>query len=1078
MSLSDSFIRRPVLTTVCSLIILLGGLIILPQIGIEGIPSIAPPTINISAQWQGASAEAIEQAVTVPLEQAVNGVDNIDYITSSSSQGSSTISVFFKPGTDPDINQVNINNKANQAASQLPPDVRNDSGVSIGKSSDDILAVIAVTAENKDYDLIFLTELLQKYLKDEINQVNGIVKPVDIYPSGTSFNIYIDASKLNNLNFTSEHVITSLRDQNIITSLGSLGKLPSSKEQKYEYQINTDSLLKSPEEIENVILSRTEDGNTIKLKDIGKVEYGFPQMEQYYLKNKRGKPSAFILIKQQTGSNALKIMDDVHKVFEQLKAKLPPGISIKTVTDNTEFISDSIDKTVDSLIEAIVLVIAVLFLFLRGNWRPTLVTAMTIPVSLVGTLIFIKVFGYSLNQLTLLGMVISVGLVVDDAIVVVEKTSKNIELGMKPRRAAISAMNELFGAVITTSLVLIAVFLPSLFNNDATGIINGQFAITIIFTIAISTFNALTFSPMLCGLLLSQEKAGEFRLRLPNVFLFTILGAIWGFSKAGWTAAGLGLILGGILGLYIHKPAKLITQIFGSMENFYGTKIQRISQYKQIISVGLLSALLVTILIFPKYPSDFVPQADRGYAVSTTLLNANSPGILTAKVMEKIQNILNEEKDVREAAIIIQDPTNIISYVSFIPINQRKGKDNSSDAIMMRLKERINSEVYEGRTFFYPPSAVPGFGTGFSYQFVDQTGNATFTNLSLAAKNFIGRLLATGEFSNIRDESSLKTEVMVDINRDILGALNIDFKETLKAISSQTSNNYSGRTYIGTQQYTIYLTGEATSRSTIQNLEGILIKSRDGVNYPLSIAAKFKTIDAPSTINHYNLKRAISLSGNVMPGTLPLEAYNSIDQEMNQLGNKSFGGAFTGLAKVSRESGDAQKIAFSIALVTIYLVLAAQYESFFTPMIILITVPIAALGAIGMLSLRNIMPLDIFGQFGITALIGLAAKNSILIVERADQLLDDGEDLMSASALAAKERLRPIIMTSIASLAGFFPLVIATGAGAVFRNSIGNVIFGGVLLSTILTLCVVPTFYIIVKQIEFRIFKDRFQSIE
>ena len=1077
MSLSDSFIRRPVLTTVCSLIILLGGLIILPQISIEGIPSIAPPTINISAQWQGASAEAVEQAVTVPLEQAVNGVDNIDYITSSSSQGSSTITVFFKPGTDPDINQVNINNKVNQAASQLPPDVRNDSGVSIGKSSDDPLAVIAVTAENKDYDLIFLTELLQKYLRDEINQVNGIVKPVDIYPSNLTFNIYIDSNKLNNLNLTNEQVLKSLRDQNIITSLGSIGKLPSLSEQKYQFQINTDSLLKGTEEIEDVILSRTEDGNTIKLKDIGKAEYGFTQMEQYYQKNKTGQPSAFIVIKQQAGTNALKIMDDVNKVFEQLKTKLPPDISIKTVTDTTEFISDSIDKTVESLIEAIVLVVAILFLFLKGDWRPTLVTAITIPISLVGTIFFINILGFSLNQLTLLAMVISVGLVVDDAIVIVEKVSKNIDLGMKPRKAAISAMNELFGAVITTSLVLISVFLPSLFNNDATGIIYKQFAITIIFTIAISTFNALTFSPMLCGLLLSQNRDSKFKFKPPNVLLFALLGGIWGFSKAGWIVGGLGSTIGIITGLYIHKPAKFITQIFGNMELFYEKRLRGIATYKRIITAGLLVTLLMTFVIVPQYPKEFIPQADRGIAYTITSLNSNAPGVLTVEVAEKIQKILNEEKDIRESGFFT-GPTGIFGYISFIPINRRQSKDDSSDAIMMRLQQRINSEVYEATTYFQKPPAVPGFGNGFSYQFIDQTGNATFTNLSQAAKQFIGKLQASGKFSSVRDVAPLTMEIEVDINRDILGALNIDFREMLNTISSYTSLNYSGRTYIGTQQYTIYLTGDAKSRSSIENLESILIQSRDGTKYPLSIAAKFKIIDAPSSITHYNLKRAINLNGQIMPGTLPLSAYDDIDQEMNRMGNKSFSGAFTGLAKVSRESGDSQNIAIIVALATIYLVLAAQYESFFTPTIILITVPVAALGAIAMLSLRNTMPLDTFGQVGMLALIGLAAKNSILIVERADQLLSEGEIVMSASALAAKERLRPIIMTSIASLAGFFPLVIATGAGAVFRHSVGTVIFGGVLISTILTLIIVPAFYIVVKQIEYRIFGDRFKSLE
>ena len=1069
MTISKEFIQKPILTIVISVLILLGGLISLQQITIESIPSVAPPTIKIKAQWPGASAETIEQAITIPLEQAVNGVENLDYIRSGSMQGSSEIALYFKNGTDNNINQVNVTNKANKALAQLPAEVRNDSGVSVEKSNDDSLAVLAVIAKNDNYDMIFLTELMQKYLKDELTQVDGIVKPLQLYPDAVSYNIYFNQEEIDNLKIDSQDIVTSIRQQNIIYSLGAVGDLPSPKGQRYRYQLKVDSLITDKEEFENIVIRTTQNAGVIRLKDIATVKYELNNPLQKFQTNKQGEKTAFIVIQQEPGSNAIEVMEQVNQVISNFKEKIPDDIEIVKVTDGTEFINESLKETSIALIEAVILVIMILFVFLKGNWRPTIVTGITIPISLIGTLIFVKLLGYSLNQLTLLGIVISVGLVVDDAIVVVEKITSNIETDMQPKEAAIQAMNELFGAIIATSLVLISVFIPIAINSDATGIIARQFASTIIFTIVISTFNAISLTPMLSSRIIRNETANTKGPCYTNIILFSLLIAIWCNVKFGAESSIIGLIVGGLIGNYINKAAALTTIIYKKFERIYESNINLTLKAKNIIIISVIVALTLTIIIVPRYPSEFIPLSDRGYVYGITLLNSNSPGVQAEKIGNQVQTVINEEKEVREAAIIYLSPTEILSYISFYPIKERTDQTTSSKNISQRLQQALDQKIAGATSFIYPPPAVPGFNPGFEFQFTDQKGNASFTELNRSAQEFIQEILKTGKLGYARESTKMTTELNIKINRAIVGALDIDYKRILQSISNMTSRNYIDKTYKGTQSYNIYMTSEGKSRSKIEDIESLMVTSRNNKRYPLSMMATITMEDEPTIISHYNLKRAINIMGSVKSGINEMKVYDTIRIKLKEKMSRNFGGEFTGLARVAINSKGKQAIIIILALLTAYLVLSAQYESFYSPLIIMITVPIAALGAIGLLWIKGSVALDIFGQIGIIALIGLAAKNSILIVERADQIYAEGSNEIDAVKKSARERLRPILMTTISSLAGFYPLVVANGAGAIFRNSIGTVVFGGVLISSIISLYTVPAIYITVKRLEHKL---------
>ncbi|MEO1003071.1 MAG: efflux RND transporter permease subunit [Cyanobacteria bacterium J06638_7] len=1073
MSLSDVFIRRPVLTTVCSILFVLMGLISLPLLAIENLPNIAPPTINVSATFAGAEAVTVEQAVTIPLEQNINGVPGADYITSQSTQsGQSTVSIFFKKGTDINIDQVNVLNFVNLADPQLPDSVR-QTGVSVIQSNPSFLAVYAVVADDNRYTSEYLNGLVQLNLISPLERVSGIQSPITPWGGGTpSFRLFLDPDKLFSFQLTASDVLQALSSQNLIVAAGSVGGPPSPVDQAFTYPIEITGYLSSVEEFDNVILSRTPDGNVIRVGDVGSTEFG---LNTYFLKgfDLNGNNGIGVPIQQTFGSNAIDVADEAAKVIEEFRATLPPGVKVEKVFDQTQFIRSSVSGVVDALGLAILLVVLILFLFLQ-DWRTTVIPGLAIPISLLGSFAFVKLFGFSINQLTLLGLVLAVGLVVDDAIVVVEAVVANIEKGMSPRQAAESCMGELIGALVATSLVLFTVFIPVAAYPGSIGIIYRQFALTITFAIAISTFNALTFSPMMGGLILRGRIEGE--EREPQGWIWVVLGALFGFAGGHFLGGGIwfvvGLIVGGLVGKNLALIFRSFNHGFSRFSSFYSVFVKRVIDWRRWVVLGLLAGLVLTIIGFRAVPDGFIPTTDQGFGFGFWQMRVGASLEQTSQTAERIQKIMQDEEDVETAFFGAgygfdgPSPNQGAAFVGLRPLEERQGKEHSSTEVFRRLSERFSAEIDTAFAAVGDPPAVPGFSPqgGFYYQFFDKTGTLGLDEFSKMATRFVTEARQTNKFDPIYDQFLLAPEFKINIDRDLLAALNIDYDDAMTSFGALTGSAYAGLTYQDNQVRQIYIQATPESRSTLEDISGYYVKDRDGNLVPMSMFMTVDTVDAPPTIQHYNLYRTIQIQGNPASNVSSSDAFATLDQLVKRLNLNAIGTAFTGLTRLQIAAGATGAIIFALGILVVYLVLSALYESYATPVTILMTVPLAMLGALAFTGLRG-MELNIFGQVGLLTLIGLAAKNGILVVELAELRMSEGLSAADAAQQAACSRLRPILMTAIASLAGFFPLVVATSAGAAFQQSIGTVIFGGVLISTILSLVVVPAFYVLLKEL-------------
>ncbi|QEY32504.1 efflux RND transporter permease subunit [Synechococcus sp. RSCCF101] len=1079
MSLSDTFIKRPVLTTVCSILIVVAGLISLPLLPVENLPQIAPPTVNVSANFAGGSAETVEQAVTIPLEEAINGVPGADYITSQSSgSGQSSITVTFDEGTDINIDQVNVLNLVNQANPQLPETVRS-TGVSVTQSNPSFLAVYQVVADGNRYTQEFLNGLVQLNLLYPLERVKGIQAPINPWGGGVpSFNLYLDPKKLASFSLTAGDVINALGEQNVVVAAGSVGGPPSLPQQAFTYPIEIRGYLSSVEEFNDVILGRTPDGNTIRVRDVGSAQFG---INSYFLKgiDLAGNVAIGVPVQQTFGSNAIDVATAAEAVIDEFRRTVPPGVKVIKVFDQTQFIRSSIEGVVDALGLAILLVVLILFLFLQ-DWRTTVIPGLAIPISLVGSFAFVLVFGFSLNQLTMLGLVLAVGLVVDDAIVVVEAVAANLEKGMPPRQAALSCMGELIGALVATSLVLMTVFLPVAAYPGSIGIIYRQFALTVAFAILISTFNALTFSPMMGGLILKGRSEGQ--EIAPSGPVWPVLGALVGLAAGHFLGGGFWFVAGAVLGAVVGSQLTPIFHrfnlAFGRLERFYSRFVVRMIQWRRWVLVALAAGLVITILGFRASPQGFIPNTDQGFGFGFWQLRNGASLEQTYQTGLKIQRILAEEEDVDAVFLapgysFTGPATNQgAAFLGLKPLDERRGKEHSAEAVFGRLNKRFAEELPTAFAAFGNPPAVPGFSPqgGFYYQFFDKSGTLDLDTFGQLASEYVNAARQTGKFQPIYDQFVLAPEFEISIDRDILGALDVDYAEAMNSIGALAGSAYSGLTYQDNQVRQVYVQATAENRDTLSDITSYYVKDRSGNLVAASLFMSVKVVDAPTSILHYNLARSIQIQGDAAPGVTSDEAYGTLDQLVRKLNLNSIGTAFTGLTRLQLASGSAAVVIFALGILVVYLVLSAQYESYITPITILMTVPLAMLGALLFLGLRGIS-LDIFGQVGLLTLIGLAAKNGILIVELAEQRVSRGEAPAQAAQEAASSRLRPILMTAIASLAGFFPLVVATSAGAAFQQSIGTVIFGGVLVATLLSLIVVPAFYVAIKGVERRLFR-------
>ena len=1029
---SKFFIERPVFATVCSLIVVFAGLLAIPTLPISQFPDISPTTVVVSANYPGADAETVESAVTNLVEQEINGVNGMRYISSSSgSDGTSQVTVTFNAGEDPDIATVNVQNRVARVENRLP-ELVNQTGVTVSQQSSDFLMAIAIYPEDGEYDALFMSNYADLYMVNALRRITGVGSLQIFGERKFAMRVWLDPTRLASRNLTVQDISDAIREQNIQVGAGQLGQQPADPTQEYQLSLRADSRLSSVEEFENLVIATGEGGSLTLMKDVGRVELG---AENYgTLLDFNGREAVGLGIIQRAGTNAIETAEAVRVELERLSQSFPPGLQYAVAFDATTFVSRSLQDVLFTLVTAVVLVVLVLYLFLQ-DWRSTVIPAIAIPVALIGTFLFTKLFGFSINTLTLFGLTLATGVVVDDAIVVVEAIAAKVQdKGMKPMQASIEAMQELSGAVIATSLVLIAVFVPVALFPGTTGAIYKQFALTIAFSIVVSTFNALSLSPTLAAILLRNEPTEHH----------------------------------GLLGRFFDR--------FNGLLDGVRLRYQRVltvfSQLRYAVLAFFVVALIMTGWVYRVVPSAFLPEEDQGYFITLVQAPEGVSLTYTKDILDEASALILEQPEVLSNFAITGfsfagvASNQGIMFSLLKPWEDRKGADQSVQGIIQRVQMQFFG-MSKARIFSLNPPSIQGLGNfgGFQMELQDRRG---VLSLSELVGNMFQLLGAANQDPNLQAVFSTFTantpQLLVDVNRDRAKALGINIQDVYSTLQSFLGSEYVNDFNLDRRTYRVYIQADQDFRSDPNDLQQLYVRSSQGEMVSLSNLVTVTPTTTAQTITHYNLFRSISVQGNAAPGRSSGQAINAMEQLATQVLPAAMGFDWTGTALEEIESGGQAPLFFGFGILMVFLVLAAQYESYLDPAIILITVPLAVLGALSAQFMRGLAN-DVYCQIGLVMLIGLASKNSILIVEYANQLRKEGLTITQAALEASQNRLRPILMTALTGVVGFFPLVIASGAGAASRQSLGTALFGGYLLSTFLSLFIVPILYILMKKL-------------
>ena len=1041
------FIKRPVFTSVCALLTLLVGLICIPGLPIAQYPDISPKQVTVSANFIGADAETVENSVTNVLERAINGVEGMRYMTSNSSNdGASSITVTFGADRDENLAAVDVQNRISVVQPQLPESVV-QSGVSVSKQSDDILLAFGLYSEVKpdgssNYDSTFLSNYANLYVVDALKQVPGVASVQIFGERKYAMRVWLNPDRLASRNLTPQDVIAAVREQNLQSSVGRIGQAPMSDEQGYEIDLRADSRLSTVTDFEEMVIRRGNNSNLIQLKDVGRVELGSENYGTFV--RFRGQDAVGLGVFQLPSSNALAVAKGVKTKMAQLSASFPPGMSYDLGFDTTDYVQESLGEVVQSLLEAVVLVVLVILIFLQDGWS-TLIPTITIPVSLIGTFAFVKLFGFSINSLTLFGLTLASGMVVDDAIIVVEDISRRIQMGANPQAAAIASMKSLTGAVIATSLVLMCVFVPVAFFPGTAGALYRQFALTIAFSVAVSTFNALTLSPALSALVLKQQQHTG------------MVG--WIFDRFNGFLQGVEQTYGSILGLLV-RLRWLVVAMFTSL-------------------------LVFTYWMSTIVPTAFLPDEDQGYFI---VIVGGPQGVAlsyTREVMKKIEAILLPEPEVLATFAVGgfgfsgNSANTGVVFTTLKPWSERHGFEHSALGIISRVQQQLLS-IPEARIFPINPPAVQGLGNfgGFQFQLQDQRGTFSLNELVQTSGTLIGAAMEHPKIAvafTTFAANSPQLEVTIDRRRAKSLGVNID--DIYGTLQTYLGSTYVNDFILARRNYRVYVQADEPFRNDPQDIDRLYVRSSSGKMISLGSLVTLTPSTGAQTINHYNLARSIEINGLAAFGASSGDTIAAMEEVTANVLPQGFGYEWSGLSREEIESGGQAPFIFGLGLVFVFLALAAQYESYVDPIIIMLSVPLAILGALVSQFLRG-LPNDIYGQVGLVMLIGLASKNSILIVEFANQLQEEGKTLINAVLQAARQRLRPILMTAIATLVGIIPLVIASGAGAGSRQSLGTAVFGGMFFATFLSLFIVPILYVVIKSLLDRNPSQQTQPVE
>ena len=1026
--IADVFIRRPVLSTVCSLLIILAGAVSIPTLPIARYPELAPPSVTVSAFYTGANAQAVESAVTTPLEQAINGVEGMSYITSSSTNsGFANITVTFDVDRDQDLAAVDVQNRVNQALGRMPAEVRQN-GISVVKVSTGFIGGLGFFSRDNRYSSQFISNYIDLYIRDAIKRVPGVGDVIVFGERKFAMRLWLDPTKLAGRNITAGDVVSALREQNIQVAAGALGDAPAPADQAYTISVRAMGRLSEAPQFNDVVVKAGKDGALVRVKDVGRVELG----AETYSSNLRflGLEAQGIGISLLPSANAIEVFQGVVSEMERLKQNFPPGLEWQVAFDNVVVVRESIVEVLWTLVEAIGLVILVMFLFLQ-NWRSTIIPAITIPVSLIGTFAFIKLFGFSINVLTLFGIVLATGIVVDDAIVVIENIERHMrEFHKSARQAALDAMREVFGAVVVIGIVLVAVFVPVAFFPGVTGRLYQQFSLTIAFSVVLSVFNAVTLTPALAALLLDKES---------------------------------------------HTHGRFFTafnRLFDAGTNGYVKVVRGALRWRFVMLLVFAGGLFATYTVFRAVPSSFVPQEDEGYLMCIVQAPAGASLEYSTDIAKKAEQILFADKDVAAVFSVMgfsfggPAPNNGMIFVRLKDYDERRNADQSLQAVLQRVSGPLFM-IPGAIVAAFPPPSIQGLGTfgGFQFEVLDQTGSADINQLAgatfglMGAANQSGRVL--GAFSQFRADDP---QLIVDIDRDKARSLGLPLREVTDALQVFLGSQYVNDFDFNNRAYRVYVQADQRFRASPSNLKQLYARAANGDMIPLDSVVRLRETTAPQVISHFNLFRSAEISGNPAPGRSSGQTLQAMEELARANLPPGFDFAWAGQAREEQLAGGQAGVIFGLSLLLVYLVLSAQYESFVLPLIILLGVPLAVFGALSAQWLRGFNN-DVFCQVGLMLLVGLAAKNSILIVEFAEQLRGRGLSIIEAAIESARIRLRPILMTSFAFILGVLPLAFATGAGAASRNSVGTAVAGGMLASTFLSIIFIPVLYVVIRSI-------------
>jgi HAE1 family hydrophobic/amphiphilic exporter-1 len=1028
---SETFIKRPVLSIVCALLLLLVGAIAIPTLAVEQYPDISPVQVVVTSSYIGASAQVVEETVTSVLERQINGVKGMRYLTSSSANdGTSTITVTFEQGYDQDIAAVDVQNRASIAEPQLPEDVRRV-GVVVRKQSAATVVGMAVFSENGRYDGGFISNYADIYILDTLKRIKGVG---DIFVNGErryAMRLWLDPNRLASRNLTAQDVANAINEQNLQLGIGRLGQAPTPDGQMYQIDLQAVGRLKDPQEFNDLILQSQPDGTIVKLQDVGHAELGAENYNTFARWSR--KDAVGYRVVQLPGSNALETANAIKAEMARLAKSFPPGLKYEIPYDPTLFVVESRKEVLKTLYEAIFLVIIVIFVFLQ-NWRATLIPLVTIPVSLIGTFAFIKAFEFSMNSLTLFGITLATGLVVDDAIIVVEDVSRLIQQeAVEPRKAASEAMHELFGALIATSLVLMAVFVPVAFFPGTTGQLYKQFALTITFAIGLSTFLALTLTPALSALLL--------RSQLP-------------------AAGGL-----------LSTPFTWFNQGFDWTRRRYRAALTWLNRLKYVVVALYVASLGLTVWFYVHVPTGFLPEEDQGLLINIVQAPDGSSLNYTTDVIKQLEDVMLKVPDVAGTFTLGglgnsgNTSNSAFSYAPLLPWDKREGHEHSAQGILEAIREPLG-KISEANILSVNLPTIQGLGSigGFTFELQDR-GNNGIDTLVQVKDDLLKRAKQAPELKNVFTTYSANApQLLVEVNRQQARALQVPIADVFRTLQIYLGSQYVNDFNAFTRTYRVYVQAARQFRSKPDDIDKLYVRSSANAMIPLSNLVKLTSITGPQIISHYNLFRSIEINGSPADGYSSGQAIATMQRLAAEVLPNSMSFEWSGLSLEEIASGGQAPFIFALGLVVVFLVLAGQYENFLDPIIIMLTVPLAVLGAMMAQSLRG-LPNDVYCQVGLVMLIGLASKNAILIVEFANQLREQGMSITKAAIEAAESRLRPILMTAFASILGIVPLVRAEGAGSGSRISLGTAVFGGMIVSTVLSLFLVPILYIVLRSL-------------